>query len=74
MGSYILRMAASPTEATRRFVIKALQAVRQSDHPDVSQVGIGIAALPPAEAASVTDIAVGWLNRDLRAIAFPGSP
>src|SRR5579864_9014969 len=65
VGIYILRMAASPTEVTRRLVIKALQAVRQSDHPDVSQVGIEIlAALPPAEAALVTDIAVGWLNRD----------
>ena len=64
-GSYLLRMAASPDQKTHKLVVEALQAVRGSDHPDVSQTGIAIlAALPADVSAPITDIAIDWLHRD----------
>jgi len=68
-GNYLLRMAASGEESTRQGVIDALRAVSDARHPDILQEGIAIlAALPAAEAASLADLAVGWLSRDDRVL------
>lgn len=68
-GNYLLRMAASDDESTRHGVIDALRAVADASHPDILQEGTAIlAALPPAEAAPLADMAVGWLGRDERVL------
>jgi len=68
-GDYLLRMAGSDDARTRQRVIAALQAVAEADHPDILSGGITIlAALPPAEAASLADLAVGWMRRDAQAL------
>jgi hypothetical protein len=68
-GDYLLRMAGSEDVRTRRRVVAALQAVAEADHPDIISGGIAIlAALPPAEAAPLADLAVGWMRRDARAL------
>lgn len=67
-GDYLLRMAGSDDAPTRQRVIAALQAVAEADHPDILSGGIAIlATLPPAEAAPLADLAVGWMRRDVRA-------
>jgi len=66
-GDYLRRMAGSDDAPTRQRVIAALRAVAAADHPDVLSEGIAIlATLPPAEAAPVADLAVGWMRRDAR--------
>ena len=58
-------MASSTDGQTRKLVLEALQAVRDSDHPDVSQTGVAIlAAFPAEESAPIADLAIDWLHRD----------
>ena len=62
-GRYLLMMAKSSNLATRRCVAQAIRDVAGSKHPDVYQNGLQIiAALPPEEAAALSDIAIGWLQ------------
>ncbi|MDE2284387.1 MAG: hypothetical protein KGK33_07210 [Hyphomicrobiales bacterium] len=66
-GNYLLRMAKSPDAATRQGVADALRNVGSSKHPDVQYDGLEIlAALPPAEAAPLADLAVSWLSPGTR--------
>ncbi len=63
-GRYLLRMAGSDYPASRQRVIVALQGLSDAVHPDILREGIAIlAALPPAEAAPLVALAVGWLSR-----------
>src|SRR4030088_3506091 len=67
IGFYLLRMAKLGDGSTPELVVKALRTVADSKHRDVRQQGFDIAAaLPPAEATSVSDIVVGWLSPDIR--------
>lgn len=67
VGNYLLRMAKSEDTSARRLVTDALWRIASSKHPDVRQQGLEIiAALPGDEATAVIDIAVGWLDLDLR--------
>lgn len=62
VGSYLQRMAGSSNPATRQGVIEAIRALAPSTHPDVQHRGMDvIAALPAADAASLADVAAGWL-------------
>jgi hypothetical protein len=68
-GSYLLRMAASTDQTTREGVVVALRIVSGSSHPTVLNDGIAIlAALPPGESAPLADLAVAWINRDMRVL------
>jgi hypothetical protein len=68
-GSYLLKMAESMDDKSRRLVVVALANVADSDHPDVSQNGIAIlAALPTKESAPVIHLAVAWMSRDTRVL------
>ncbi|MCK1377955.1 hypothetical protein IVB33_06650, partial [Bradyrhizobium sp. 24] len=59
---YLLRMAKTADDAGRAQVAEALKGVARSTHPDVQLAGMAIlAALPAAEAASLVDVAEGWL-------------
>ena len=67
VGIYLLRMAKLHDGSTPALVAKGLRTVAHSRHGDVLQRGFDIVAeLPPAEAASVADIVVGWLSPDIR--------
>lgn len=64
-GNYLRRMAESPEPQTRRLVATAIGKVAPSKHPDVRLGGLdAIAALPPAEAATLAAVASEWLDRD----------
>lgn len=64
-GDYLRRMAEAPDPAIRRLVATAIRNVTLSKHPDVRLGGLeAIAALPAAEAASLADVALEWLDRD----------
>lgn len=72
-GRYLLRMAKSPDPAARTLVAGALRAVAASTHPDVQLTGMEIlAALPADEAASLVDLAEGWLTPAARFIMAQG--
>ncbi len=65
VGRYLVRMAASDNAATREIVDRALRSLKASTHPDVQRLGLEIiAALPPDEAAALTDLVRGWLTPD----------
>ena len=62
-GQFLVRMASSSREETRKFVARALRAVGSSTHPDVQHDGLEIvAALPAAEAAELIDVVENWLT------------
>lgn len=64
-SNYLRRMAESLDPDVRRQVATAIRDVASSKHPDVSRGGMeAIAALPAADAASLVDVAYGWLERD----------
>ncbi|MCK1590250.1 hypothetical protein [Bradyrhizobium sp. 169] len=66
---YLLRMAKTADDAGRAQVAEALKRVARSTHPDVQLAGMEIlAALPAAEAASLVDVAEGWLTPKARFI------
>lgn len=70
-GNYLRRMAESPDPDVRRQVATAVRNVASSKHPDVSRGGLEvIAALPAAEAASLANVASGWLDRDATFMAI----
>lgn len=72
-GRYLLRMAKSPDPAARTLVAGALRAVAASTHPDVQLTGMELlAALPTDEAASLVDLAEGWLTPAARFIMAQG--
>ena len=53
----------SSDPATGQLVAKAVRDVAGSKHPDVYQYALQvIAALPPDEAAALSDVAIGWLE------------
>jgi hypothetical protein len=65
--NYLLRMAESPDEVTRKRVVEALKNVASSNHPDIHHDGMEIlATLPPEESAQLADMAVGRLGREAR--------
>jgi len=65
-GNYLHRMASSTDATTRSAVVEALREVANSPHPDIRHYGMEIlAALPSEEAASLTDIAVAWVDREV---------
>ena len=62
-GRYLLLMAKSSDPATGQLVAKAVRDVAGSKHPDVYRDALQIiAALPPDEAATLADVAIGWLQ------------
>jgi hypothetical protein len=62
-GRYLLRMANSSDAGARALIADILRSVAVSTHPDVQQMGIEIlAALPPADAAPLVDLAEQWLT------------
>ena len=62
-GQFLVRMASSSREETRKFVARALRAVGSSTHPDVQHDGLEVvAALPAAEAAELIDVVENWLT------------
>ena len=70
LGFYLLKMATA-NEATRRCVMDALRRVAESNHPEVVRDGLAIlAALPPSEAATLADLAVGWIARSSQVLYF----
>ena len=73
-GIYLLQMAKSPDDATRQGVARAMRAVANSRHPDVCRLAFDIlAALPAAEAAPLVDLAIGWLDSDVRLSPLAGA-
>ena len=73
-GNYLQRMVEASDAATRKAAVEALRNVAASKHPDIQHDGIEIlAALPPDEAAPLTDMAVAWLGHEPR-FAFLQAP
>ena len=65
VGRYLLRMAGSPNAPTRAMVVDAIRSLAATTHPDVRFSAMEIvAALPALEAASLADVAAGWLRPD----------
>ena len=70
-GSYLRRMAESAVANVRGQVATAVRNVASSKHPDVRRSGLDIiATLPATEAASLVDVAVGWLDLDAQFMAL----
>ncbi|AIY40141.1 hypothetical protein LT85_0983 [Collimonas arenae] len=70
-GSYLRRMAESEDATVRDQVAMAVRNVAPSKHPDVRRSGMEIiAAFPAAEAASLAEVAVGWLDRDANSMTL----
>jgi hypothetical protein len=70
-GSYLRRMVESDDANVRGQVAVAVRNVASSKHPDVRRGGLDIiAALPAAEAASLAEVAAGWLDRDANFMAL----
>jgi hypothetical protein len=71
IGAYLQRMAADKDEGVRALVGDALRVVAGSQHPDIRDQGIRIMAeLPPAEAAVLCDLLVGWLDERIQHAYF----
>ena len=70
-GSYLRRMAEVGDTNVRRKVAAAVRNVAASTHPDIRRTGLDIiTALPAPEAASLVDVAVGWLDRDAQFVTL----
>ncbi len=69
LGHYLHRMAQAPEASTRRHVMDALRLLSGSNHPAIlSQAIVILAALPPAESATLSDLAVAWMKRDVQVL------
>lgn len=69
LGHYLQRMAQAPEASTRRYVMEALRLLSGSNHPAIlSQAIVILAALPPAESATLSDLAVAWMKRDVQVL------
>jgi hypothetical protein len=63
IGTYLQRMATNEDASVRALAADALRIVSTSRHPDVRDQGIRILAeLPAADAATLCDVLVGWLD------------
>jgi hypothetical protein len=63
IGRYLVRLASSADAGTREGVAQAIRGLASSTHPDVQHFGLDVvAALPPDEAAKLTDVIAGWLT------------
>lgn len=63
VGHYLLKIAKSGNKSADQYVVESLRSVAPSHHADVRRQGLEIiAALPPATADTLVDIAVGWIN------------
>ena len=70
VGQYLVRMASSTSEETRKIVARALREVGSSTHSDVKHAGLdAVAALPVAEAASLVDVVEGWLTPEFAPVS-----
>ena len=62
-GRYLLRMAKSSIPQRDELVAQAIRNVAGSKHPDVYRDAFQIVAtLPPDEAVTLADVAIGWLQ------------
>ena len=69
LGHYLHRMAQAPEASTRRHVMDALRLLSGSNHPAIlSQAIVILAALPPTESATLSDLAVAWMKRDVQVL------
>jgi len=69
-GQFLVRMASSTNEKTRKIVARALRAVGSSAHPDVQHAGLdAVAALPAAEATELVDVVEGWLTPEFAPVS-----
>jgi hypothetical protein len=69
-GQFLVRMASSTNEGTRKIVARALRAVGSSTHSDVKYAGLdAVAALPVAEAAELVDVVEGWLTPEFAPVS-----
>jgi hypothetical protein len=65
VGRYLLSVAKGTDREADQHVAEAIRRIAASRHPDVRQQGLEvIAALPPAIAATLVDVAIGWLDPD----------
>ncbi|QQO33230.1 hypothetical protein JJC00_32655 [Bradyrhizobium diazoefficiens] len=65
VGRYLLNIAKGSDREADQHIVEAIRRVAASRHPDVRQQGLEvIAALPPAIAATLVDVATGWLDPD----------
>jgi hypothetical protein len=65
-GQYLVHMASTGGEETRKVVARVLREVQSSTHPDVQHTGLeAVAALPAAEAAELVDVVEGWLTPEV---------
>jgi hypothetical protein len=63
IGHYLLNLAKGSDASAHQDVSVAIRRIAYSTHPDVRQRGLEIiAALPPGVAASLIDVATGWLD------------
>ena len=62
-GEYLVRMAGSGDDVTRKNVVAALVALVPSEHPAVRSSGLAVlAALPISESANLVTLATIWLD------------
>jgi len=62
-GEYLVRMAASGDDVTRKNVVAALVGLVPSEHPAVRSSGLAaLAALPISESAELVTLATTWLD------------
>jgi hypothetical protein len=62
-GEYLVRMAGSGDDVTRKNVVAALVALGSSEHPAVRSSGLAVlAALPISESANLVTLATIWLD------------
>lgn len=65
IGRYLLNIAKGTDREADQHIVEAIRRVAASRHPDVRQQGLEvIAALPPAIASTLVDVATGWLDPD----------
>lgn len=64
VGHYLLNIAKRSDHEANQHIVEAIRRVAASRHPDVREQGLEVAALPPAIAATLVDVATGWLDPD----------
>jgi hypothetical protein len=65
VGHYLLNVAKADDADAVPHLVEALRTVQSSSHPAVTHVGLEVvAALPPAAANDLVDVATGWLGQN----------